>query len=53
MASSVASAAFWRQIYKKFIVVQVGFLLIFVQVHRFSTKGAFDVPSPLFRSLEP
>ena len=57
MASPVASAAFWQQIYDKFsliaIAVEVVFLVIFVQVHRPSPSSAFDLPSPLFRSLEP
>ena len=57
MTSSVASAAFWQEIYSKFspvaIAVKVMFLVIFVQVHQPSTNSAFDLPSPLFRSLEP
>ena len=55
--SSVASTAFRRKIYEELsliaIAVQVVFLLICVQAHRPSTNSVFDLPSPLFRSLEP
>ena len=52
MASFVARVAFWRQIYEIFppiaIAVQVGFLLVLIQVHGPSTNIAFDLPSASF-----
>ena len=57
MASSVASTACWRQIDEKLspiaLAVQVGFLLILVQVYRPSTTSAFAITSPFSRNLKP